>query len=86
VQAVCFFLRIVGSWHLRMSVAERRMKTAFVLCRFPFRDIRILEELHGEAAVKKTQVYEYHKRFRNGRTCEVTVRTADDRQFRQMSD
>jgi histone-lysine N-methyltransferase SETMAR len=52
-----------------MSVTEQRTNIKFcvLLNKSPSETLRMLEKAYGKAAMKKTQVYRWHKRFRDGR-------------------
>jgi hypothetical protein len=52
-----------------MSLAQQSAKIncCLLLQKSPSDILRMLEEARGKAAKKKTQVYEWHRSFRNGR-------------------
>jgi hypothetical protein len=52
-----------------MSATEQRanIKCCVLQNESPSETLRMLAEAYGKAAMKKTQVYEYHKRFHDGR-------------------
>jgi histone-lysine N-methyltransferase SETMAR len=54
---------------MKMSVTEQRTNIKFcvLLKKSPSETLRMLEKAYGKAAMKKTQVYKWHKRFRDGR-------------------
>jgi hypothetical protein len=41
--------------------------------KFPSEILRMVEEEHGQAAMMKTKVYEFRKRFRDGPQCDLDV-------------
>jgi hypothetical protein len=47
--------------------------------------LRSTEKGYGKAAMKKTQVYKWHKGFRDGVRMSMTIITPGDRQLRQMT-
>jgi hypothetical protein len=66
VSAVCFSYGLLVR---RDETPEQRVKILFcvLLHKSPPETLRKLEETYGNVAVKETQVYEWRKRFRDGR-------------------
>lgn len=54
---------------MKMSAIEQRANIKFcvLLHKSASETLRMLGEAYGKKAMKKTQVYQWHKRFRNGR-------------------
>jgi hypothetical protein len=69
VSAVCLFLWIVGSLHLKMPATEQHANKKFcvLLHKSPSETLWLLEEVYGKAAIKKMQVYKWYKCFWDGR-------------------
>jgi hypothetical protein len=47
--------------------------------------LQMLEEVYGKAAMKKTHVYEWHKRFRDGHVVSMTIHAAGSFELQQMT-
>jgi hypothetical protein len=62
-------LQIVGSSCLKMSATKQydNLKFCILLQKLPSETLQMLEEVYDKAAVRKTQVYEWHKCFPDGR-------------------
>jgi hypothetical protein len=70
VSAAYLFIRIVGSPHLKMSAKEQRSNIKLCFAKWISFTLLMLKEVYsyGKAGTKKRQVYERHKRFRDGRS------------------
>ncbi|KAJ4429679.1 hypothetical protein ANN_21880 [Periplaneta americana] len=77
-QLQCF---VCSSHFVIMSTEQRtNIKFCVLLHKTPAETLRLLEEAYGEAVMKKTPVYAWHKRFSGGRD----TYAAADQQLQQM--
>jgi hypothetical protein len=68
VLAVYLFRRIVGSSHLKMFKEREYIRVCVSLNKSPSETLGMLEEAYGNAAMKKTQVCDWHNHFNDGRS------------------